>query len=158
MEALEQLADVFSTATSSTTEICDIPNDSASTRVQRNAPVPRVPNLPSRMKNIPTPEPALAVEYPQETGNRIPSAPQISHHNFLTQDEFKTTLYNTQGRATQNLSISQDSMFQEVNTSNYRLKPSNLTVEEHRSLGGIISSRLYSGAFVGIIYELLVFS
>ena len=87
MEALEQLADVFSTATSSTTEIGDIPNDAASTRVQRDAPVPRVPNRPSRMQNITTPEPALAVKYPQETGNRIPSAPQISHHNFVTKDE-----------------------------------------------------------------------
>ena len=30
-------------------------------------------------------------------------------------------------------------------------------VEEHRSLGGIIISRLDNGAFVGLIYELLVF-
>ena len=31
-------------------------------------------------------------------------------------------------------------------------------VEEHRSLGGSIISRLDNGAFVGLIYELLVFS
>ena len=31
-------------------------------------------------------------------------------------------------------------------------------VEEHRSLGGIIISRLDNGAFVGLIYKLLVFS
>ena len=30
--------------------------------------------------------------------------------------------------------------------------------EEHRSLGGSIISRLDNGAFVGLIYELLVFS
>ena len=33
-----------------------------------------------------------------------------------------------------------------------------LGVEEHRSLGGIIISRLDNGAFVGLIYSLLVFS
>ena len=32
------------------------------------------------------------------------------------------------------------------------------SVEEHRSLGGSIISRLYNGAFVGLIYSLLVFS
>ena len=32
------------------------------------------------------------------------------------------------------------------------------SVEEHRSLGGSIISRLDNGAFVGLIYELLVFS
>ena len=32
------------------------------------------------------------------------------------------------------------------------------SVEEHRSLGGSIISRLYNGLFVGLIYELLVFS
>ena len=31
-------------------------------------------------------------------------------------------------------------------------------VEEHRSLGGSIITRLDNGAFVGLIYELLVFS
>ena len=31
-------------------------------------------------------------------------------------------------------------------------------VEEHRSLGGSIISRLDNGAFVGLIYKLLVFS
>ena len=31
-------------------------------------------------------------------------------------------------------------------------------VEDHRSLGGSIISRLDNGAFVGLIYELLVFS
>ena len=31
-------------------------------------------------------------------------------------------------------------------------------VEEHRSLGGSINSKLYDGAFVGLIYSLLVFS
>ena len=31
-------------------------------------------------------------------------------------------------------------------------------VGEHRSLGGSISSRFDNGAFVGLIYELLVFS
>ena len=31
-------------------------------------------------------------------------------------------------------------------------------VEEHRNLGGSIISRLDNGAFVGLIYELLVFS
>ena len=31
-------------------------------------------------------------------------------------------------------------------------------VEEHRSLGGSIISRLDNGAFVGLIYSLLVFS
>ena len=31
-------------------------------------------------------------------------------------------------------------------------------VEEHRSLGGNIISKLYHCAFVGLIYELLVFS
>ena len=31
-------------------------------------------------------------------------------------------------------------------------------VEEHRSLGGSIISRLDNGAFIGLIYELLVFS
>ena len=31
-------------------------------------------------------------------------------------------------------------------------------VEDHCSLGGSIISRLYNGAFVGLIYELLVFS
>ena len=31
-------------------------------------------------------------------------------------------------------------------------------VEEHRSLGGSIISRLYHFAFVGLIYSLLVFS
>ena len=34
----------------------------------------------------------------------------------------------------------------------------NETVEEHRSLGGTIISRLDNGAFVGLIHELLVFS
>ena len=33
-----------------------------------------------------------------------------------------------------------------------------LLVEEHRSLGGSIISRLDNGAFVGLIYEILVFS
>ena len=33
-----------------------------------------------------------------------------------------------------------------------------VSVEEHRSLGGIISSRLDHGSFVGLIYKLLVFS
>ena len=33
-----------------------------------------------------------------------------------------------------------------------------IIVEEHRSLGGSIISRLGNGAFVGLIYELLVFS
>ena len=33
----------------------------------------------------------------------------------------------------------------------------NVTVEEHRSLGGSIISGLDNGAFVGLIYELLVF-
>ena len=33
-----------------------------------------------------------------------------------------------------------------------------LSVEEHRSLGGSIISRLDNGDFVGLIYELLVFS
>ena len=32
------------------------------------------------------------------------------------------------------------------------------TVEYHRILGGSIISRLDNGAFVGLIYELLVFS
>ena len=31
-------------------------------------------------------------------------------------------------------------------------------VEEHRSLGGSIISRLYNGAFFGLIYSLLFFS
>ena len=34
----------------------------------------------------------------------------------------------------------------------------NNSVEEHRSLGGSIIIRLDNGAFVGLIYELLVFS
>ena len=38
------------------------------------------------------------------------------------------------------------------------MKTLHLIVEEHRSLGGSIISRLYYGAFVGLIYELLVFS
>ena len=33
-----------------------------------------------------------------------------------------------------------------------------IPVEENRSLGGSIISRLDNGAFVGLIYELLVFS
>ena len=33
-----------------------------------------------------------------------------------------------------------------------------MPVEEHRSLGGSIISRLDNGAFVGLIYKLLVFS
>ena len=33
-----------------------------------------------------------------------------------------------------------------------------VSVEEHRSLGGSIISRLDNGAFVGLIYKLLVFS
>ena len=36
--------------------------------------------------------------------------------------------------------------------------PTIIYVEEHRSLGGSIISRLDNGAFVGLIYELLVFS
>ena len=31
-------------------------------------------------------------------------------------------------------------------------------VEDHRGIGGNIISRLYHGAFVGLIYSLLVFS
>ena len=34
----------------------------------------------------------------------------------------------------------------------------NVFVEEHRSIGGSIISRLDNGAFVGLIYKLLVFS
>ena len=37
-------------------------------------------------------------------------------------------------------------------------EPNMVSVEEHRSLGGSIISRLDNGAFVGLIYELLVFS
>ena len=40
----------------------------------------------------------------------------------------------------------------------YETIPSHKTVEEHRSLGGNIISSLDNGAFVGLIYELLVFS
>ena len=36
--------------------------------------------------------------------------------------------------------------------------PKMQTVEEHRSLGDSIISRLDNGAFVGLIYKLLVFS
>ena len=39
--------------------------------------------------------------------------------------------------------------------SNPKAKP---CVEEHRSIGGSIISRLDNGAFVGLLYELLVFS
>ena len=39
-----------------------------------------------------------------------------------------------------------------------RVLKSTCYVEEHRSLGGIIISRLDNGTFVGLIYELLVLS
>ena len=54
-------------------------------------------------------------------------------------------------------------IFDVVHTSVFKRRPCRLrlvdtNVEEHRSLGGSIISRLDNGAFNGLIYELLVFS
>ena len=65
MEALEQLTNFFTTATETTMATGSISTDASYTRVKRDAPGPSVPNIPPRVKNSPTPVPALVVEYPK---------------------------------------------------------------------------------------------
>ena len=88
-----------------------IPTAAAYPRVQRDALFTRVTTQPPRVQNSPTPLIALVLDYPQTTENNTPEAPA----------------YNMRGRAAQKCSISQELMFQEVNISNHRLDPSNIS-------------------------------
>ena len=72
MEALEQLAEIFTRTTATTTTTGFIPTDTASPREQRDAPVPRVPNRSTRVQISPTTVLALVVEHPQATENSTP--------------------------------------------------------------------------------------